>query len=116
MVFLVISNYKKTVRTVTDMLFLQFPGSVIYQYVDEDEALECVKTHQIDAVFIDGEWDSEKEFRMLSRLRNSYPELFVFVFAKDSEIEGDALWYEASGFLKFPLEEGELQNLFVSSG
>ena len=113
--FLVISNYKKTVRTVTDMLFLQFPGSVIYQYVDEDEALECVKTHQIDAVFIDGEWDSEKEFHMLSKLRNFYPEMFVFVFAKDNEIEGDALWYEASGFLKFPLEEEELQNLFISS-
>lgn len=112
--FLVISNYKKTVRAVTDMLFLQFPGSVIYQYIDEDEALECVKTHQIDAVFIDGEWDSEKEFRLLSSLRNLYPEVLAFVFAKNNDIEGDALWYEANGFLKFPLEEEELKSLFIS--
>ena len=113
MTFLVISNYKKTVRTVTDMLFMQFPGSIIYQYIDEDEALECVKTHQIDAVFIDGAWDSQREFHMLCGLRNLYPELSVFVFGNDNDIEEDALWNEATGFLNFSLDEKALHNLFI---
>lgn len=113
MTFLVISNYKKTVRTVTDMLFMQYPGSIIYQYIDEDEALECVKTHQIDAVFIDGAWDSQREFHMLCGLRNLYPELSVFVFGNDNDKEEDALWNEATGFLNFSLDEKALHNLFI---
>lgn len=113
MTFLVISDIKKTVRMATDMLFLQFPGSVIYQYIDVEEAISCIKTHQIDAVFVDGVWDAANEYRLLCSLRNENVSLAVYLFAEDTAIEEDALWYEASGFLTFPFKAEELEGLFV---
>lgn len=112
MTFLVVSDMKKTVRFATDMLFSQFPGSVIYQYIDAEEAISCIKTHQIDAVFMDGAWDAKNEYRMLCALKNENASLSVYLFAEDISIEEDALWYEASGFLTFPFEPEELQGLF----
>lgn len=113
MTFVVSSNKKEYLREFTGQLFSALPGITVYEQMNAEDAAECVKTHRISAVFIDGEWDAAHEFRLLSLLRQNNADLPVYVFAENDQYVEEALWNEATGYLLQPAEPEELKRLLA---
>lgn len=108
MTFVVSGNQKSYLRKFTELLFSAFPGIMVYEYMNADDAVKCVKTHRIDAVFIDAAWDAANEFRLLRSLRRENTALPVYAFAENDQHELDALWHEATAYLLEPWDAAAL--------
>lgn len=116
MTFLTVSPTKEILNELTKVIFEVSPGSVIYEFSNAAAAFYCAKTHHIDRVFIDGEWDGKQEFNMLIQMREAFEQLPVFVLGSDDEQEETALWNEATGYISYPVTKDKLRVAIEDDG
>lgn len=115
MTFVVSGNENSRLREFTGLLFSAFPGITIYEYADAQEAYRCVRTHSIDAVFIDGTWDAAKDFRLLGSIRERNTGLPVYLIVQSDRCGEEALRQGATAYLVSPQSAQDLRGAVLSA-
>lgn len=110
MTFAVTDDNRDRMEDFIHSLFSNFPGSVLYVYTNPMDMLDCLRDHQVNAVFVEAVMEDVEGIRILVELRERTEELPVFILADNDEYEDDAIWNDATGYLIRPISGEELRN------
>lgn len=105
------SGREQVLREFTRLLIEAFPGSTIYENMDIAETANCVRTHRLDAVFIDGTWDAVQDFLLLEKLQTERQDLPVYVFSDTEDLKADVLWNGAADCVVRPVSAEQLKRI-----
>lgn len=92
------------------IIFLEQKGYNVHTAISGDEALEILKTHPFDIIFLDENMPGLTGIETLSHLKNSYPNLPVVMITKSEEeaIMEDAIGSNISDYLIKPVKPNQI--------
>ncbi|UFH31382.1 response regulator transcription factor [Chryseobacterium sp. C-71] len=88
------------------------PGSKIFQASNLQQALESVKTHEIDIAIIDAHFPDGNSLTILPEIKKIRPEIKILIFTGIEESTQSLKYINAgaNGFLSKMSEEDEIEN------
>ena len=113
MVVAAVYNNPMECRKLTDLLLTVYPGGIIYEFSDFEEAVVCMHTRKLDAVFLEM---NDHNLEPLCQIRQQNLSVPVYAWADNDSLLEEAMWNGASGFLVNPILPEQLQMVSVSVG
>lgn len=115
MVILAVNENPAELRKLTKLLLSVLPGCIVYEYVNPRDALRCLRTHEVELVFLD--LPGASGLPVLQELRRQCSHVPIITCAWDDAQLEDAMWNGATGYLVYPLTPGQLrETLGVRAG
>lgn len=103
MIFAVINSCPEERRHLTDLLLSLYPGSIIYEFAQASELLPYMRTHSLEAVFMELTTEKSADIEALDKIRNLKPGLPVMIFAEDDSMLEEAMWNGATNYCIKPV-------------
>lgn len=100
-------------RKLTDLLLTVYPGGVIYEFADFEEAMFCMQTHKLDAIFLEL---NDRNLEPLCQIRQHSLSVPVIAWADNDSLLEEAMWNGASSFLVNPMLPEQLQMISIPLG
>ena len=114
MTFVVTDDDHDRMNDFTQLLTSVFQGSVLYLYTEPMEVIDCLRDHQVDAVFMEAAMEEMEGAQLLFELRERDLNQPVFILADSDEYEDAAMWNDATGYLIRPISAEELRDAVES--
>ena len=113
MVVAAVYNNPVECRKLTDLLLTVHPGGIIYEFADFKEAMFCMQTHKLDAVFLEM---NDQNLEPLCQIRQQSVSVPVIAWADNDSLLEEAMWNGASGFLVNPILPEQLRMVTIPLG
>lgn len=107
--FGIVNENPAELRKLTAMLISEFPGLVVYEFTSPADIIEHLKSHRLNAVFLDSQINGSGALGLLKMIRDINARLPVMICAEDDSLLDDAMWIGASAYLIKPLDPKEIK-------
>lgn len=113
MIFAAVHKNAEERRNLTALLLSLYPGCIIYEFAEPMDVLYCMRTHNLDFVFLMLSGYNPQDMYILSQIRKESPGLPVVICAEDDSIMEEAMWNGASNYLIKPLQPEQIRSALL---
>lgn len=106
--FAAVNEDSRQLRMLTDMLLELYPGGVIYEFSNPTDVLACIRTHRLNAVFLELAEANAQGMHLLSQIRKLDVHVPVIISAEDDGLLEEAMWNGASCYFVKPVMPEQL--------
>lgn len=110
MIFAAVHKKPAERRKLTDLLLSLYPGCIIYEFAEPVDVLFCMRTHNLDFVFLMLSENNPQDMFIVSQIRKENGRLPLLICAEDDSLLEEAMWNGASNYFVQPLQPEQIRS------